>query len=366
MTFLENHVLFPKRFGIMPYFWAFSLIALSSQSLFEKNSFNWILFSLLLIFLKLYRDGYEINRLLPLQIVGQLIITTYLVYEYNLGTLFIFTAWEIGSLPFKNKQFYRYTAIYLIFSILCISGNILVNFKSYGIYGIIITAVFAVGSPFAARSLGNSYRRMYRLKQNNKRLETIIKQNERERISKDLHDNLGQSFSLITLKAELADKLMDKNAEQARQEIKDIAATSRDDLSLVRQIVSDLNQKSIAEAMIEEENNLRIVNIIQQSNNEKVSATWPIKIQNVLAAIIKEASTNIIKYSKAHTATFDFGQDHDYYTLDISDDGVGYKKVRKDSFGLTGISQRLSDINGVIDISSDHGTILKIKVKKAD
>ncbi|WP_125763998.1 sensor histidine kinase [Companilactobacillus hulinensis] len=185
-------------------------------------------------------------------------------------------------------------------------------------------------------------------------------------IAKDLHDNLGQSFSLITLKAELADKLIDKNTEQARQEIRDIATTSREDLTLVRQIVSGLNQKSIAEAMIEEEENLRIVNIIQQSNNEKISVAWPIKVQNVLAAIIKEASTNIIKYSKAHLTTFDFDEDDDCYTLNISDDGVGYKKIRKDSFGLTGMSQRLSDINGTIDISSDHGTILKIKVKKAD
>lgn len=350
----------------MPYFWTFALIALSSQPLFGSNGFDWILFLLLIIFLKLYRDGYWINRLLPIQIIGQLIITTYLVYEYSLGTLFIFTAWEIGSLPFKNKQFYEYTIIYLVFSILCISGNIIVNFKSYGVYGIIITTLFAIGSPFAARSLGNSYRRTYRLKQNNKRLETIIKQNERERIAKDLHDNLGQSFSLITLKAELADKLIDKNTEQARQEIKDITTASRENLSLVRQIVSDLNQKSIAEAMIEEETNLRIVNIIQQSNNEKISVAWPIKVQNVLAAIIKEASTNIIKYSKAHIATFDFDEDDNYYILNISDDGIGYKKVRKDSFGLTGVSRRLSDINGIIDISSDHGTILKIKVKKAD
>lgn len=364
MNFLEHHILFPKRFGIMPYFWAFSLIALTGQVLFDKNKFNWILFILLIIFLKLYRDGYEINRFLLIQIIGQLIITTYLVYEYSLGTLFIYTAWEIGSLPFKKKQFYEYTAIYLLFSVFCIIGNSIVNYASYGVYGLIITSIFAFGSPFAARSLGNTYRRLYRLKQNNKRLETIIKQNERERIAKDLHDNLGQSFSLITLKAELAGKLIDKNSEQARQEIKDIATPSRNDLSLVRKIVSDLNQKSIAEAMIEEENNLRLVNIIQQSNNEKISVKWPSKTQNVIAAIIKEASTNIIRYSKAHLVTFDFNEDDNNYYLNISDNGVGYKSIRKDSFGLTGMSQRLSDINGTINIDSNDGTILKIKVQK--
>lgn len=363
MKFLEKHILFPKRFGIIPYFWVFSLIVLSSETLI-KYKFHWILFSLLLIFLKLYRDGYVINRWLPIQITGQLLITTYLVYQYGLETLFIYTAWEIGSLPFKKSQFYKYTALYLVFSVFCIIGDSIYNFEQYQLFGIIITMFFAIGSPFAARSLGNSYRRLYSLKQNNKRLETIIKQQERERIAKDLHDNLGQSFSLITLKAELANKLIDKNPNQARQEIKDIAAASRENLAMVRKIVSDLNQKSIAEAMIEEERNLHLVNIMQSSHNEKISVNWPIPIQTALAAIIKEASTNIIRYSQAHIATFDFDEDDENYYLSIKDDGVGYQQGQKDSFGITGMAQRLASINGTIAIESNQGIVLKTKIQK--
>lgn len=363
MKFLEKHILFPKRFGIIPYFWIFSLITLSSETLL-KHGFDWILFSLLLLFLKLYRDGYVINRWLPVQITGQLLITTYLVYQYGLGTLFIYTAWEIGSLPFKKSQFYKYTALYLVFSVFCILGDTIYNFEQYQFFGIIITMFFAIGSPFAARSLGNSYRRLYSLKQNNKRLETIIKQQERERIAKDLHDNLGQSFSVITLKAELADKLIDKSPNQARQEIKDIATTSRASLTMVRKIVSNLNQKSIAEAMIEEEHNLRLINIMQSSNNEKISIDWPIKVQTVLAAIIKEASTNIIRYSQAHIATFNFNEDDDNYYLSIKDDGIGYQKNQQDSFGIQGMAQRLSNINGTITIVSSSGITLKIQIKK--
>lgn len=364
MKFLEKHILFPKRFGIVPYFWTFSLITLSGQTLLNQKKFDWILFILLIIFLKLYRDGYVINQLLSLQLIGQLIIAIYLTYNYGLGTLFVYTAWEMGSLPLKDKQFYRYTTIYLIFGISCIIWEFLTHYSDYQTFDFTMSTIFLIGSPFAARSLGNNYRRVYSLKQNNKRLETIIKQQERERIAKDLHDNLGQSFSLITLKAELADKLIDKNSNQARQEIKDIATASRENLSMVRKIVSNLNQKSIAEAMIEEETNLRLVNIMQQSNNEKISVTWPASIQNVLAAIIKEASTNIIRYSKAHIAMFDFKEDASNYYLFIKDDGVGYKDNQQDSFGITGMAQRLSDIHGTIAIESNSGITLKIKVQK--
>lgn len=366
MNFLEKHILFSKRFGMMPYYWIFAILVLSSQVLFKNSHFDWILFLILLIFLKLYRDGYEINNLLLIQIIGQLIITTLLTYYYGLGTLFIFTAWEIGSLPLKKEQFYKYVTIYLIFSIACIAGNIIINYDNYGLFGIGITIFFAIGSPFVARSVENTHRRSYRLEQNNKRLETIIKQNERDRIAKDLHDNLGQSFSVITLKAELANKLIDKDIDKVRSEITDIATTSRENLRLVRQIVSDLNQKSIATAMIEEENNLHLVNIIQQSHNEKISATWPVKIQNVLAAIIKEASTNIIRYSKANTVNFYFFEDENNYYLNISDNGIGYKKIRDNAFGLNSISQRLSDVNGTVQIISDHGVTLKIKVRKVN
>lgn len=363
-SFLEHQILYPKRFGFMPYFWTLALLIFAIQALLTTKHFDWISLILVIIFLKLYRDGYEIHPLLPFDILGQLVIAAYLSFTIGMGTLFIFTAWEIGSLHLTPKKFYQYTSIYLITSLSVIGTDMILNPHNYDTFGLIITFTFAIGSPFAARSLGNSYRRLASLNQNNKRLESIIRQNERSRIAKDLHDNLGQSFSLITLKTELADKLIDKNTVKAHSELKDIAQTSRNDLNLVRQIIDDLNKKTIAAAMVEEEKNLQIVHITLNSNNESITEHWPKDIQNILASTIKEASTNIIRHSKASRAHFQFDEDDNFLYLKISDDGIGYTKVRDNAFGIAGMTQQIEKIKGDIKINSEKGTTISIKIPK--
>lgn len=180
-----------------------------------------------------------------------------------------------------------------------------------------------------------------------------------------MHDNLGQSFSLITLKTELADKLIDKDPQKAHQQLKDIAETSRADLNLVRQIVADLNEKTIAGAMIDEEKNLSLANIRQISINEDVSNNWPKETQYVLAAVIKEATTNVIRYSQASIMKFTFEEDNQNYLLKIQDNGIGLKQSSDHvSFGMTSMSTRLKNIDGQITIVSDQGVTLQISVPK--
>ncbi|HCD07194.1 MAG TPA: sensor histidine kinase [Lactobacillus sp.] len=366
--FIEKNILFPKRFGLMPYFWVFSLLLIISQILVTHKPFSWLDLVFALVYLKFYHDGYSIHRLVGLDIGIQFLIATYFTIKYpdGGGSLFIYTAWEIGSLPFKNKQFYQALIAYLIVSLSCVSYFIVTGpNKPYDIFATLFSLAFVIGSPFAARSVSNSYHRSYQARLNNRRFETIIKQNERDRIAKDLHDNLGQSFSMITLKSELANKLIDKDPQKAHQQLKDIAETSRSDLNLVRQIVADLNEKSIAGAMIDEEKNLSLAKIRQISINEDISNDWSKDIQHVLAAVIKEATTNVIRYSQANLMKFDFKEDSQNYLLEIQDDGIGLKSTKDHvSFGMVGMSTRLQDIDGKITVISNRGVTLKILIPK--
>lgn len=338
--FIEKNILFPKRFGLMPYFWVFSLLLIISQILVTHKPFSWLDLVFALVYLKFYHDGYSIHRLVGLDIGIQFLIATYFTIKYpdGGGFLFIYTAWEIGSLPFKNKQFYQALIAYLIVSLSCVSYFIVTGpNKPYDIFATLFSLAFVIGSPFAARSVSNSYHRSYQARLNNRRFETIIKQNERDRIAKDLHDNLGQSFSMITLKSELANKLIDKDPQKAHQQLKDIAETSRSDLNLVRQI----------------------------SINEDISNDWPKDIQHVLAAVIKEATTNVIRYSQANLMKFDFKEDSQNYLLEIQDDGIGLKSTKDHvSFGMVGMSTRLQDIDGKITVISNRGVTLKILIPK--
>jgi two-component system sensor histidine kinase DesK len=370
-SFIENKILFPKYLGFMPYFWVFSLFLMSGQLLSGENNLNLFNILLVVIFLKFYHDGYSLHRFIAADIVIQLVIAIYFTQTFpNTGgpLFFIYTAWQIGSLPFSQKRFLRFYFLYLLTIILCTLDKILqIPITLHNLFGIVIVLTFTFGSPLASRSLGNSYRRRYRMQQNNRRLETIIKQNERDRIAKDLHDNIGQSFSIITLKAELATKLIEKDPQKALQQLKDITKTSREDLNLVRKIVANLNEKTIASAMIEEEKNLSIANIRQISINEQLSNEWPKNIQHVLASIIKETTTNVLRYSQANNMKFFFQEDDNNFLLEISDDGIGFKNNKENqSFGIEGMKKRLIDFDGQLEVISQHGVKLKITIPRKD
>lgn len=370
--FIEKHILFPKRLGFMPYFWVFALLLTTTEMFIYRNQFEWFDFLLALIYIICYRDSFVINPFIKAQILIQILIGAYFCIVYPNGgfTFFIYTAWEIGSLPLKKKQFFNYYFLYLIISLSCLLGEIILNTTSVpsssDIFSLLITLTFAIGSPLAARSVSNAYQRSYQARQNNKRFESIIKQNERDRIAKDLHDNIGQSFSIITLKSELADKLIDIDPKKAHQQLLDIAQTSRNDLNLVRKIVADLNEKTIASAMMEENENLQLAQIQQISINEETSSIWPKSIQHIIAAIIKEASTNVIRYSHANTLKFTFEEDQTDFLLEIADDGIGLKKEQPNhtSFGIPGMKNRLKPIDGKIELISNHGLTIKISVPK--
>ena len=363
-AFLQKHILFDHRYGMMPYFWGIALIFFSIQMVVNFHTYpKWVAVVLLLIYAKFYRDSYEKKSFQLYKALVQLSIAVLMVMFSQYGTLFIFFAWQIGSMNITKNRFYLFTALYLIACTIGIGSGYFMH-DPLSTYDLAISIFFAVGSPFAARSLRNSYQKRFQLSQNNQRLETIIKQAERGRIAKDLHDNLGQSFSLITLKAELAEKLMASDQEKSQKELQDIAETSRKNLSLVREIVADLNKKTIAEAMTIEGKNLQTANIFMQADNEELSSNWPDQIQNTLASVIKEAVTNILRYSKAAQADFIFSEDTDNFGLIISDNGIGFKKKSEGSFGLNGMSQRLSAMNGKLSIESDHGTKLTITIPK--
>src|SRR5699024_12129639 len=158
-TFLEKYILFPKHLGFMPYFWTIALLLVSGQMLSSQNNFTWLNFLLVLIFIKFYHDGYWLHRFISIDILIQLLIAIYftnILPNDNGPTLFIYTAWQIGSLPFKTNQFLKYYSLYLITSLSC-TLNLLINtpLTLRNIFGIIIVLTFTFVSPVASSYLSN-------------------------------------------------------------------------------------------------------------------------------------------------------------------------------------------------------------------
>ena len=76
-------------------------------------------------------------------------------------------------------------------------------------------------------------------------VERLAKTAERERIARDLHDLLGHTLSLITLKAELAGKLLERDPERAGREIREVERISREALREVRTAVAGYRSQGL-------------------------------------------------------------------------------------------------------------------------
>lgn len=183
---------------------------------------------------------------------------------------------------------------------------------------------------------------------------------ERERIGRDLHDLLGHTLSLITLKLELSRKLFDRDAQAARREVEEAERVARHALSEVRNAVSGIRATDLAAE-------LASARLLLESSGvhldyELPQMDLPPEIEHSLSLVLREAVTNIARHAGASTAKIELQRDPACLRMRISDDGRG--GVEKHGNGLSGIGERLRALKGSLAIESvrRHGTTLKISV----
>ncbi|MFC9777789.1 sensor histidine kinase [Paenibacillus chitinolyticus] len=194
----------------------------------------------------------------------------------------------------------------------------------------------------------------------NEEIARLSKIEERQRISRDLHDTLGHTLSLITLKGELAEKMIPKNPEKAVREVQDIQATSRAALKQVRELVSDMNMVTIREESDRAKQILAAGGIVLELKaGEGAEDEAPPLIGNILGMCLREAVTNVVKHSKAKLCIVEWASDEEGYRLIVSDNGVGFERDERQpdlgTNGLRGMKERLKLVDGHCTFESAGG-----------
>lgn len=196
----------------------------------------------------------------------------------------------------------------------------------------------------------------------NKRIADLIKQEERERISRDLHDTLGQKLSLIGLKSELASKLIEKRPEQAKNEMIDIHHTARTALKEVRELVSKMRGTKLEEELVRVKQILSAAHIrFTYTGNPALPNVTPY-VHNVLSMCIKEAVNNVVNHSNADECAVLIEQSATDTIITIRDNGKGIPEGQKEGNGITGMRERMDFVNGSLEILSDNGTRIVLTV----
>lgn len=367
MNFFKKYIALPERFGYFPYVWLLFLFFPISYAYPYRTLKQQMMMLIILIFVVAYRNSYASTKWRFGWIWVQIITSMILAMMIQALYLNIYVAWVFGSIPMHRRQFRWFYGAYM--------GSILIPTIYFYFYygqqmggfewvGIIVYGLFCALSPFAAHSIQDFNRKNRQLMQTNERLTTMIKQNERQRIARDLHDNLGQSFSMITLKAEYARRLLTKAPEKVPEQLLEIEQASRHNLQMVRDIVTDLRQVTIAEELIQQEQNLRVASMLLFTKNEALSEQLPQASQQVLAQCIHEAVTNMIRYSRATECDIQFEQLATLFQMKISDNGRGLRDSDQvKSNGIPGMRERLATLNGELMITSNRsGTCLTIEI----
>ena len=181
---------------------------------------------------------------------------------------------------------------------------------------------------------------------------------ERERIARDLHDLLGHTLSLITLKASLASRLADRDPAKAAEEIRDVERISRQALSEVRAAVAGFRDAGLAREVANAGSMLEAAGIKARMEIGQVSLSATEVA--VLALAIREGVTNVVRHSRAAVCSIKVHDTGTGRVLEISDTG-SWKRAPFGN-GLTGMRERIEAIGGTLRVTSDAGTKLVVEL----
>jgi two-component system sensor histidine kinase DesK len=211
-----------------------------------------------------------------------------------------------------------------VLGLVCCTGIAVAISAATGLgYGntIVAGAVVALGN-LLAHSAERRNVLMYRLKETRAELARAAVAEERLRISRDLHDLLGHSLSLITLKAELAGRVIGTDPERAAREIAELETVARRSLTEVRQAVTSYRQPTLAAELVSSRRMLAAAGTecrIRVPN----AYSLPPAVDALLAWTVREGATNIVRHAAAKHAEIVIELTDTTASACLSDDGAG-------------------------------------------
>ncbi|WP_079478160.1 sensor histidine kinase [Halobacillus salinus] len=196
---------------------------------------------------------------------------------------------------------------------------------------------------------------------------------ERRRLSREIHDGPAQMLANVMLRSDLVDRTYrERGIDQAMAEMKSLKKMVRSALYEVRRIIYDLRPMALDDlgliptlkkyiATMEDYNNVRIT--FQPFGKERRFET---KYEVALFRLLQEAVQNALKHAEATEIKVKVEMTHNATTIIVKDDGKGFdpSEKKEQSFGLVGMRERVDMLDGEmkIDSSPGKGTMVTILI----
>ena len=182
---------------------------------------------------------------------------------------------------------------------------------------------------------------------------------ERLRISRDLHDLLGHSLSAISLKGDLARRLLPSNVHAARAEIEGLTEVARDALRGVHAVTRDKHALSLRTETDGAAALLGAAGIDARIEVDLPDLARP--AEDVLAWAVREGITNVLRHSQATTCSVTAARQDGMVRLEIVNDGA--RPSAGGGNGLAGLAARAGALSGSAAGERTHGGRFRLLVE---
>ena len=178
---------------------------------------------------------------------------------------------------------------------------------------------------------------------------------ERLRFARDLHDLLGYSLSAITLKIELTHRLMEKSPVEAGDQLLEILEISRLALSDARTVATGYRELSLEEECRSAVSVLSAADITVRLDSDPTDL--PVRVSTVLATVLREGVTNLLRHSKAKHCEITIRQSYDDAWIEIVNDdlepGARAGVAEGGRGGLHNLEVRAAEIGGSVTVEQE-------------
>jgi two-component system sensor histidine kinase DesK len=226
----------------------------------------------------------------------------------------------------------------------------------------IVGVVFSVIVGIACINAAEQKRAHGRLQQAYEQNERLAKIAERERITRDLHDVLGHTLSLIALKSQLASKLAERDPQRAATEIREVERIARTSLDELREALAGYRAAGIPSELEHARHVLASAGLRVDCEADDGIRLAPAD-ESVLALAIREAVTNIVRHARASAVRLRLAVAGEKCRFEIEDDGVG--GAAAEGQGLIGMRERVESHGGSLERTSERGTRLVVTLPLA-
>ena len=206
---------------------------------------------------------------------------------------------------------------------------------------VVVSSAVAVGSMWQRRLMAAKAA----LLQANQRIEQLTMSAERERISRDLHDVIGHDLSLIALKAQLIERLIEREPDAARKEAREAGKAARESLARVRQYIAGMRQPDLEAEFQAAQHILQAAGISCDAAAD-VGRAPAQGASAALAMCLRESVTNLVRHSGAKRASIRLRATEGAWQLTVADDGRGMVAGIGDGRGVAGMLARMAAVEG--------------------